>query len=152
MSDQLLTNSFPIVSFYIYLHIFILSGKIVVEIHFICKITWLITLQIEVSYNEQYLPVYLRKTCYTQYRYLSLRGYCPLLQIVDDCSVRLCSLNHNKRSVRLDLSRPEGRDVFLQPVPLSPAPEMGQHTHEVLQELQGMDDDALKRLEQKGVI
>ncbi len=34
--------------------------------------------------------------------------------IVDDCSVRFCSLNHNKRSVRLDLSRPEGRDVFLQ--------------------------------------
>ncbi len=33
--------------------------------------------------------------------------------IVDDCSVRFCSLNHNKRSVRLDLSRPEGRELFL---------------------------------------
>lgn len=36
--------------------------------------------------------------------------------IVDDCSVRFCSLNHNKRSVRLDLSLPEGRDVFLRMV------------------------------------
>jgi crotonobetainyl-CoA:carnitine CoA-transferase CaiB-like acyl-CoA transferase len=106
----------------------------------------------EVFYNEQYPSFYLRKDCRSQYRYLSLRGYCPLLQIVGDCSVRLCSLNHNKRSVRLDLSRPEGRDVFLQPVPLSPASERGQHTHEVLQELLGMDDDALKCLEQKGVI
>jgi len=34
--------------------------------------------------------------------------------LVNDCSVRFCSLNHNKRSIRLDLSRPEGRDVFLQ--------------------------------------
>ena len=29
-------------------------------------------------------------------------------------SVRFCSLNHNKRSVRLDLSKPEGREVFLE--------------------------------------
>ena len=34
--------------------------------------------------------------------------------LVNDCSVRFCSLNHNKRSIRLDLSRPEGRDVLLQ--------------------------------------
>ena len=33
--------------------------------------------------------------------------------VVDDCSVRFCSLNHNKRSIRLDLSRPEGRELFL---------------------------------------
>ena len=33
--------------------------------------------------------------------------------LVEDCSVRFCSLNHNKRSVRLDLSLPEGREVFL---------------------------------------
>lgn len=33
--------------------------------------------------------------------------------LIEDCSVRFCSLNHNKRSVRLDLSRPEGREVFL---------------------------------------
>ena len=32
----------------------------------------------------------------------------------EDCSVRFCSLNHNKRSVRLDLSQPEGREIFLQ--------------------------------------
>lgn len=34
--------------------------------------------------------------------------------MVDDCSVRFCSLNHNKRSVRLDLSKPEGKELFLQ--------------------------------------
>ena len=34
----------------------------------------------EVFYNEQYLSFYLRKACGTQYRYLSLRGYCPLLR------------------------------------------------------------------------
>lgn len=33
--------------------------------------------------------------------------------LVEDCSVRFCSLNHNKRSVRLDLSLPEGREMFL---------------------------------------
>lgn len=33
--------------------------------------------------------------------------------LIEDCSVRFCSLNHNKRSVRLNLSRPEGRDLFL---------------------------------------
>lgn len=33
--------------------------------------------------------------------------------IVNDCSVRFCSLNHNKRSVLLDLSLAEGREVFL---------------------------------------
>lgn len=33
--------------------------------------------------------------------------------LVEDCSVRFCSLNHNKRSVHLDLSLPEGREVFL---------------------------------------
>lgn len=33
--------------------------------------------------------------------------------LVEDCSVRFCSLNHNKRSVRLDLSKPEGRELFL---------------------------------------
>lgn len=32
----------------------------------------------------------------------------------EDCSIRFCSLNHNKRSIRLDLSRPEGREIFLQ--------------------------------------
>ena len=31
----------------------------------------------------------------------------------EDCSVRFCSLNHNKRSIRLDLSMPEGREIFL---------------------------------------
>ncbi len=36
--------------------------------------------------------------------------------LVEDCSVRFCSLNHNKRSVRLDLSRPEGRELFLKMV------------------------------------
>lgn len=35
--------------------------------------------------------------------------------IADDCSARFCSLNHNKRSLRLVLSQPKGRDVFLQP-------------------------------------
>lgn len=34
--------------------------------------------------------------------------------VVDGCSVRFCSLNHNKRSVKLDLSVPEGREVFLE--------------------------------------
>lgn len=34
--------------------------------------------------------------------------------MADDCSVRFCSLNHNKRSVKLDLSLPEGREVFLE--------------------------------------
>ena len=33
--------------------------------------------------------------------------------LAEDCSVRFCSLNHNKRSVRLNLSLPEGREVFL---------------------------------------
>ena len=33
--------------------------------------------------------------------------------LVDDCSVRFCSLNHNKRSVQLDLSQAEGRELFL---------------------------------------
>ena len=33
--------------------------------------------------------------------------------LVEDCSVRYCSLNHNKRSIRLDLSLSEGREVFL---------------------------------------
>lgn len=30
-----------------------------------------------------------------------------------DVSLRFCSLNHNKHSVALDLSTPEGRDIFL---------------------------------------
>ena len=34
--------------------------------------------------------------------------------LAEDCSVRFCSLNHNKRSVRLDLSKRSGREVFLQ--------------------------------------
>lgn len=34
--------------------------------------------------------------------------------IENGCSVRFCSLNHNKRSVKLDLSLPEGREVFLE--------------------------------------
>ena len=33
--------------------------------------------------------------------------------LAEDCSVRFCSLNHNKRSIRLDLSKSEGREVFL---------------------------------------
>ena len=33
--------------------------------------------------------------------------------LAEDCSVRFCSLNHNKRSIRLDLSQPEGREIFL---------------------------------------
>jgi len=33
--------------------------------------------------------------------------------LAEDCSVRFCSLNHNKRSIRLDLSKPEGRELFL---------------------------------------
>ena len=33
--------------------------------------------------------------------------------LAEDCSVRFCSLNHNKRSVQLDLSQPEGRELFL---------------------------------------
>jgi len=32
-----------------------------------------------VFYNEQYPSIHLRKAHRTQYRYLSLRGYCPLL-------------------------------------------------------------------------
>ena len=40
----------------------------------------------------------------------------------------------------------------MQAVPLAPAPEMGQHTHEVLQELLGLDEAAILHLEQKGVI
>ena len=32
----------------------------------------------------------------------------------EDCSVRFCTLNHNKRSIRLDLSKPEGKEIFLQ--------------------------------------
>ena len=53
--DQLLTNSFPLRFFYIYLQRFILSGKIVVEIQFFCNITRLISLVMAVFYNEQYL-------------------------------------------------------------------------------------------------
>lgn len=34
--------------------------------------------------------------------------------ITEDCSIRFCSLNHNKRSIRLDLSKPEGKEIFLQ--------------------------------------
>lgn len=37
---------------------FISSGKIVVEIHFFCNITRLISLVMEVFYNEQYLSFY----------------------------------------------------------------------------------------------
>ncbi len=40
----------------------------------------------------------------------------------------------------------------MQDIPLTPAPEMGQHTCEVLQELLELDEAALKILEQKGVI
>lgn len=40
----------------------------------------------------------------------------------------------------------------MQPIPLTPAPEMGQHTHEVLQELLGLDEQALRQLAQNGVI
>ena len=38
------------------------------------------------------------------------------------------------------------------PVPLSPAPELGQHTYAVLQELLHLDEEALTRLAQSGVI
>lgn len=34
--------------------------------------------------------------------------------LVENCSVRFCSLNHNKRSIRLDLSQPDGKALFLQ--------------------------------------
>ena len=34
--------------------------------------------------------------------------------LVENCSVRFCSLNHNKRSIQLDLSRPDGKALFLQ--------------------------------------
>ena len=37
----------------------------------------------------------------------------------EDCSIRFCSLNHNKRSIRLDLSKPEGKEIFLQLVRIS---------------------------------
>jgi crotonobetainyl-CoA:carnitine CoA-transferase CaiB-like acyl-CoA transferase len=40
----------------------------------------------------------------------------------------------------------------VQEVPLQPAPELGEHTHAVLQELLGLDAETLSRLEQKGVI
>lgn len=40
----------------------------------------------------------------------------------------------------------------MQAVPLAPAPEMGQHTQEVLQELLGLDEAAILHLEQIGVI
>jgi len=33
--------------------------------------------------------------------------------LTEECSIRFCSLNHNKRSVQLDLSKPEGREIFL---------------------------------------
>ena len=59
--DQLLTNSFPLDYFHIYLQRFILSGKIVVEMQFFCKINQLITFVTEVFYNEQYLSFYLGK-------------------------------------------------------------------------------------------
>ena len=39
----------------------------------------------------------------------------------EDCSIRFCSLNHNKQSVRLDLSKPEGKEIFLQLVRISDA-------------------------------
>ncbi len=39
----------------------------------------------------------------------------------EDCSIRFCSLNHNKRSIRLDLSKPEGKEIFLQLVRTSDA-------------------------------
>ena len=37
-------------------------------------------------------------------------------------------------------------------VPLHPAPEMGEHTHRILQELLGIDGETLMRLEQNDVI
>lgn len=40
----------------------------------------------------------------------------------------------------------------MQPISLTPAPELGQHTYEVLQELLGLDEQELRQLEQKGVI
>lgn len=40
----------------------------------------------------------------------------------------------------------------VQAVPLIPAPQLGEHTHEVLQELLGLDESALGQLEQAGVI
>ena len=39
-----------------------------------------------------------------------------------------------------------------QPVPLTPAPEMGQHTQDVLRELLQLDDQKLTHLAQTGVI
>ena len=38
-----------------------------------------------------------------------------------DCSVRFCSLNHNKKSIRLDLSKPEEKEIFLKLVQVSDA-------------------------------
>ena len=40
----------------------------------------------------------------------------------------------------------------IEEVPLQPAPELGEHTFAVLQELLGMDAGTLSRLEQNGVI
>ena len=40
----------------------------------------------------------------------------------------------------------------IEEVPLQPAPELGEHTHAVLQELLGMDAETLSRLEENGVI
>lgn len=42
--------------------------------------------------------------------------------------------------------------AHMQPVPLTPAPEMGQHTRQVLQKLLQLDDQTLSRLEKAGVI
>ena len=53
----------------------------------------------------------------------------------------------NVTVTNIPLKVPDTHDI-----PLTPAPEMGQHTHEVLQELLGLDEDTLKNLTQKGVI
>ena len=56
-----LTNRFPLDYFHIYLQIFILIGKIVVEIHFFCKINQLITLVTEVFIMSNIYPSILEK-------------------------------------------------------------------------------------------
>ena len=65
----------------------------------------------------------------------------------EDCSVRFCSLNHNKQSVRLDLSKPEGKEIFLQLVRISDA-VIDNFKPGTTKKL-GIDFDALKQINPK---